>query len=477
MSTPINALSVAGSIGGVAQSVGNLANLLGGSSGWDYRLARASYGDIPFAVDSGHSVAGRRYAIHEYPFRDVGWVEDLGKLPSRWELDGYLVEDSLIYGGGPVKQQRDAMYALVTAGGAHTLVHPSFGSMPDIVCLKAEFSDDRAGRAIGVQFTFMKAGLRAYPASDTSTGDQSLNAASLTGIAALKDFVRTTATKIAIGAAVVQQAISTAVGWYQFAVALVNDGKRIIGSVSTLFGNFGRLFGGANSGYAGGANPQASRTTTANDLLSAASAARETVAVAGVALQEAAANPADSEALGAAVQTFVEAVAATANDPADAVRIISELAQFNPGPVLTPGPFGAAMQGMEDATSALFRRYALAQLAVTLTSYQPSSQDDADAVMTAAASLFDAEISIAGDAGDDESYQALRQTRQAVVADMAARGADLSVIANFSFQASLPSLALANRIYRDAAREPGLVQQIDPRHPAFCPTAFKALAA
>jgi prophage DNA circulation protein len=50
------------------------------------------------------------------------------------------------------------------------------------------------------------------------------------------------------------------------------------------------------------------------------------------------------------------------------------------------------------------------------------------------------------------------------------------VIAAFRFQATLPSLALALRMYRDPTREPGLVQQINPRHPAFCPSSFHALA-
>jgi prophage DNA circulation protein len=127
--------------------------------------------------------------------------------------------------------------------------------------------------------------------------------------------------------------------------------------------------------------------------------------------------------------------------------------------------------------SALLRRYALAQLAVTLTTYQPFSQQDADSVLSSATSLFDNEITIAGDAGDDESYLALRTLRQSVIADMTARGANLATVETFTFQASLPSLVLAQRIYRDPTREPGLVQQVDPIHPAFMPTSFSALSA
>lgn len=472
MSTTSNALNVAGSIGGIAQSASNLANLLGGSNGSS--ISAASYGGIPFAVRSTRTAAGRKYAIHDYPFREDGWLEDTGKKLSRLNINGFLVEDSLIYGGGSVIDQRNRLLH-VCAGGSHTLVHPTIGTLPDMVCLDLSFEEDLSSTQIGVTFTFMRAGTRAYPKTTVTTAAASVNNASLTGFAALLNFVKTTATAIQAGAAIVQQAVSTAVGWYQFAVTAVNDVKNIIGSVSTLFGNFGRLFGGANNGFAG-ANVQALPTVTADNLLSSAAANRSLVMAAGVALQSAASNPSDSVDLGTAVQGLISALAGAATDPADAVRMISSLAQFQPAPVTTPGQIGASMLTMQVAISALFRRYSLAQLAVTLTTYQPSSQEDASTVLATSTALFDSEITIAGDAGDDESYLALRALRQSMIADLTARAADLSIIETFAFQSTLPSLALAQRIYRDPTQEPALVQQVSPRHPAFMPTSFQALA-
>ncbi|MFM0243781.1 DNA circularization protein [Paraburkholderia sediminicola] len=475
MSTTSNALNVAGSIGGVAQAAGNLASLLGGSNG--SQISAASYGGIPFAVRSTRTSGGRKYAIHEYPFREDGWLEDTGKKLSRLSISGFLVENSLVYGGGPVIQQRDRLFNMCVAKDAppRTLVHPTFGTVPNMLCVNLEFEEDLSSTQIGVTFTFMKAGARAYPTTTVTTAAASINNASLMGIAALLNFVQKTASAIQAGAAVVQQAVSTAVGWYQFAVTAVNDVKSIIGSVSTLFGNFGRLFGGANNGYAG-ANVQALPSVTADDLLSQAAANRSLVMAAGTALQTAAANPGDSTDLGAAVQNLISTLAATAADPADAVTMLSTMAQYQPAPVTTPGQIGAAMLVMQVALSALFRRYALAQLAVTLTTYQPSSQNDAQTVLTNATALFDSEITIAGDAGDDESYMALRTLRQSMIADLTARAANLASIETFTFQASLPSLALAQRIYRDPTQEPALVQQAAPRHPAFMPTVFQALA-
>jgi len=478
LSTSTNALNVAGSIGGVASAVGNLASLVGFQTGtWLDSLKQASYGGVPFGIESVRTSVGRKQAIHNYPFRDDVWVEDLGKKGRQFEVLGFLVEDDLITKAGPVIAQRNQLLQICEAPGNWTLVHPTLGTIKNVACLSVETMERvDLGRVFEIRLTLIVSGDRIFPKATISTGDASINNASLNGIAALVDFVRTTASAIQAGAAIVRQAVSTVVGWYQLGVTAINDVKRVIGTVSTLFGNFGRLFGGGNNGYAG-ANVRASPSTTADDLLSAATAARASVVAAGAALQAAASNPSDSAALGAAAQSFISTVAAAATDPADAVRMISSLAQYSPSPVTTPGQIGSSMSVMQVALAALLRRYALAQLAVTLTTYQPASQDDANTTLANTVSLLDAEIATAGDAGDDGTYQALRTLRQSVIADLAARGADLASIATFKFQAPLPSLVLANRIYRDPTREPGLVQQIDPRHPAFCPTTFQALAS
>ncbi|BCF96638.1 hypothetical protein PPGU19_012070 [Paraburkholderia sp. PGU19] len=475
MSAITNAVNVAGSIGGVAKAIGDLASLVDGS--FFDKLQPASFGEVPFAVESNRLSAGRKTVVHDYPNRDEVWVEDLGKRSRAFEVIGYLIEGDIKTGGGSVISQRDALLEVCEWEGGWTLVHPTLGRIRNVICLGVEIIERRdLGTVFEIRLSLIVGGSRLFPTAITATASASAIAANKTGLQALADFVKSTAASIAAGAAVVQQAVSTVVGWYQLGVTAINDVKRIIGAVSTLAGNFGRLFGGGNSGISG-SNAQAPTTKTASDLLSASSAARANVLTAGAALQAAAANPSDSATLGAAAQTFVAAIAASATAPADAVRLVSNLAQYSPAPVAQTGPIGSAMGTMQTAMAALLRRCALAQLAVTLTTYQPLSQHDADSVLASAVGLIDAESDIAGDAGDDDTYQALRELRQSVVADMTARGADVAAIATFSFNATLPSLVLANRIYRDPTREPQLVQQINPRHPAFCPTTFQALSS
>lgn len=475
MSVVTDAVQVAGSIGGVASAIGDAAALITGD--WFHNLKRASYGGVRFGVESVRTAAGRKTSIHTYPFRDDVWVEDLGKRPRQFEVLGFLVEGDLITRGGAAISQRDALLAACETAGGQKLVHPTLGTIENVCCLGVEIIERTdLGRAFEFRLTLIVSGKRLFPTTTESTASASAAAAKQTRLQALADFVKKVAATVAAGAAVVQEAISTVVGWYQIGVAAINDVKRIIGAVSSMFGNFGRLFGGGNKGISG-SNRRAPASTTASDLLSASSAARTSVLTAGTALQAAAANPSDSVTLGATVQAYVAAVAGAATAPADAVRLVGGLAQYSPSAVTQIGPIGAAMATMQAAMAALLRRYALAQLAETLTTYQPSSQEDADSVLASAVGLIDAEIDVAGDAGDDDTYMALRELRRTVVADLQSRGANLAAVAMFEFNAPLPSLVLANRIYRDPSRESQLVQQVAPVHPAFMPTTFQALSS
>jgi len=473
-STTTDILSVVGSIGGLASAADNLGSLLTGD--WFSSLKAASYGGVPFGVFEIRTSAGQKKAVHTYPFRDDVWPEDLGKKSRAFEVIGFLLENDLKTGAGAVIEQRDNLLAVCEGPGTATLVHPTFGTIDSVACLGVETIERiDLGPVFEIRLTLIKSGPRKFPATQVSTADDSADQSADLKSKSLLDYAKDVAADIRNGAAVVQKAVSTVVGWYQLGITAVNDVKRVIGAVSTLSGNFGRLFGGGNSGYSA-SNAKASTSTTAADLLAASAAGRTAVASAGAAMQAAAANPSDGATLGSAVDAFVSAVAASANDPADAVRLVSGLAQYSPQDVVVPGQIGASMRTVQVATAALLRRYALAQLATTLSGYQPSSQLDAVTVLSDALDLYDAEIDVAGDAGDDDTFVALRKLRRAVYVDLTARGADLAPLATFSFNAPLPSLVLAQRIYNDSRREPQFLQQVDPIHPAFCPISFQALA-
>lgn len=72
----------AGSIGGVASALGNLASDFGVGSGWQDSLRQASFGGVPFGVDIAAGQNGRKVAVHQYPWRDGAWPEDMGDRKS-----------------------------------------------------------------------------------------------------------------------------------------------------------------------------------------------------------------------------------------------------------------------------------------------------------------------------------------------------------------------------------------------------------
>jgi len=218
-----------------------------------------------------------------------------------------------------------------------------------------------------------------------------------------------------------------------------------------------------------------------------------------------------SDALAASVQAVTEALRVACVDPADAIRALSTLAAYAPAGAMTTilpnvasqagiglvtedglpligaqpvsvaivstAPIGLAISTLQSAVAALCRRAALTSLARACAGYAPTSSDDAVSVCVAVVALFDAEILVAADAEDDASYQALRQLRTAVVADLVTRAAQLPSLVTVRTAVPMPALALAYRLYRDATRADDLAARSGAQHPAFLPTSFRALSA
>ena len=177
-----------------------------------------------------------------------------------------------------------------------------------------------------------------------------------------------------------------------------------------------------------------------------------------------------------AVQDVAAKLLAAIVDPSDAIRLLSSLSDYYPTVSLPNSQQGAAMATMQTASVNLCRRAAVVALARAAATYQPSSYDDAVTVRNKVVALLDNEITVAGDSGEDATFNALRNLRVAVVQDLNSRGATLSRIKTFKTPAPRPVGALAYSIYGDATRDDELLSQVDPIHPAFMPTTFNALA-
>jgi prophage DNA circulation protein len=244
---------------GNARTIDNTGNSWSGGQWWQ-QLQPGSWRGVGFVLDAGQTAAGRRIALHEYPYRDDAWPEDLGKLPRRFQVQAFLVGDD-------VYSQRDAMLRVVEQSGSGTLVHPTLGS---IQCVLLEFSaTDRRerGRYVELQFAFILASSVSYPTTAIATGSAVTSACAALTAASRGDL------GAALGAIpIIPQAATAAISQFTgTALAAVSDATQIMGAVRGLAGPYyGRFANGALSTLQ-------SVNTTIHGALSAATTARSAV--------------------------------------------------------------------------------------------------------------------------------------------------------------------------------------------------------
>lgn len=470
--------SGAGALLGTGSGISNLANSLaarlGGSAGTYFQQLRpASFRGFPFVSLGGEAEFGRRNELHEYPMRDTPWIEDLGRGTRRFRVFGFIVGDDVI-------ALRDGLINELEKAGTGELVHPTLGRR------KVSLMDFRTierwekGRYFEFEFNFIEGGERIFPSASAATTDLVGSAAAGLNLASALNFARTALTAIAYGASVLTTTVNTALGWYTTAINLVGDARNLFKLLTNLPGDFGR-FEGASVVPSFSKYPSSSVVagSTVASLTATAVSSRAAVGTAAKAINTAALglDASSVDEFSSAVQALPDAMLAAISDPADQMRLMTSLAGYVPSGNTTTSVIGSAMASMQGACGDLFRRTSIAAVATASANYEPLSSDDAASVRTNVVRLIEQEMKVAGDQGADETYDALRTLRAAVTSDMNARGAGLAAIRTFTFQASLPSLVLANRIYRDTSRADELVVQANPPHPAFFPTAFKALNA
>jgi prophage DNA circulation protein len=497
-----------GAAAGVANGIGQLANglssVLGATSylgpapglgPWAATLQVASWRGLPFAVRSSIIRRGRRIAVHEYPFRDEVWVEDLGRGVRSVSFSAFLIGDDVF-------AQRDAMAMAAETAGPGTLVHPSLGALTATL---TDFSaGERAdlGRVVEIEFSFIQSGQDqpVFPSTVISTQSVVMSAASSSIQAAAADFVSDVTSSVELGFVAVQGAIGTAVGFVSMVIGtasafvqlglsvislpaqilgdvlnasdtnlgLLNDAAVTFGSVAGLPGNNGRF-------SSAGLTVALPATATVESQLDALATNRATVQTdMGAVLTGLLMAPLDLPAtIQAAIDTFQTAV----QSPSDQLRLLAVLAAFSPTIATNSAPIGVAIAQIQTSVAALVRRTACAALATAAANYQPTSYNDAITQLDTVTSPIETEAISAADAGDTGTYVALEALRAAVADDLLTRGGQLPSLVTITTAVPLPSLTLAYKLYGDATRADDLTARADPIAPLFMPTSFQALAA
>ncbi|WP_338803572.1 DNA circularization N-terminal domain-containing protein [Xenorhabdus griffiniae] len=460
-----------------------ISSLLGGGSdaswNWVEHLRPASFRGVPFAVVSGESVFGRRQAVHEYPYRDTAWIEDLGRATRRITLRGFIIQDSVIYNAPDVITQRKNLVAACETGSTGTLVHPTLGELTVSVTesgLRMTESVE-SGRVFEFTLTVIESGLKVFAVTNstksaTAVGQNWLRTYT-TMLAKYISMVRGEIRSVVQGIRIIRQ---TADQWIGMVTRSVNEVTNLSDMLKTTFGSerYGRYQRGKIGGTVSGAtgirsqddkphnDAEVVKKTTANVVMG-----RKTISDNIEKLTTASTVEAFSEAAGNVVMAIIH----SAGSIDEKVAIFENLSAFQN----TRYQQGAIDRHVTEMTVLLLVVLSAGAMAQVASEFTPANNQEAHDLLTRVCQALDTALVMAGDLGVDEIYDSLLSLRDEFITSATLKGAEAGRLAQFELPTTLPALNVANRIYQDAARSDELVQAANPRHPAFMPTRFRAL--
>lgn len=258
--------STAAGLGAVSSSVSNLLSL----------LRPASWRGVPFGVTSSSITPGRATAVHDYPYRETTWVEDVGSARRPFTISGFLLANDVRTFAGSLDTQRNAMIAACLTPGPGVLVHPSLGSRTVSLIGGLQMAESvEAGGLIELSMEFLETVTAPlFPSAATSTANQTASACTVCGTSVAGNFASSVVSTVQSGAAVVAQGVATVTGYTNMALTYVGGAQRILSATVGLVGNFGRY----NNGHVIQALPV---SATVASQLAASTTARTAVLTSG----------------------------------------------------------------------------------------------------------------------------------------------------------------------------------------------------
>lgn len=458
-----------------------ITSLMGGgdSEDWLSQLRPGSFRGVPFAVVNEEVSHGRRQAVHEYPYRDTAWIEDMGRGTRRFIIRGFLVQNSLVYGGGDVISQRQALINACEKEGSGTLIHPTLGDMTVSVPENGLRISGSAGNGRSFEFTLMviESGLKVFAVTgNTEAGDTvDTNYLKLVSTA-----VASTLARIKSEIRGVTQGINTIKGtvtfWTNMVDNTISEVTNISNMLNSTFGNirYGRFSKGKVGGSSSGINRSNGNAADVDDYLalsrqvSARSIMDRQHVLASTAELNESATP-DEFIRG--ISGVVNAVLNSAGGVNERVAALEKLAASVSDDYQRPG---SSLQ-IAETINALIVILCSGAMTSAAADTNPTSRNEAEQITRRVAAQLDAALILVGDRGDDEIYNSLMTVRASFLKRMQQISEGLSDLMLVNTVTPLPALTLAHRLYQDASRANELIQEASVPHPAFMPTTMKVL--
>ena len=426
----------------------------------------ASFRGVPFYVDSHDFSFGRRVAKFEFAKRDVPDSEDMGRKQDGFRLRAYVI-------GPGYQANRDALIVacrdMSTPG---TLVHPWLGTRRVRAELCTQREDGAAGGMASFDLAFVEAGLVGGPTATPSTASQLL-AALNSAISMVQDAYTTVLQVIANPFLLVGMAgdLLGLAGLSAMASLVGVVAQNIAGLVGGIVGSLSLLDAPTQAAlttqFAAFSAAPADAASTAATVTGAFSAAAQAIAVA-LAAQLVAQQAPEDPILGV-----------TPLDPpsADPSYGLAALATWGSGlaPVTGGTPTQIAMAANQAAIVALVQGAAVVGVAALYAQTEWTSAQAAEDAASQLGGMIMCQAAAAADADQDALYMAWLALATLAQADMRGRAQSLPSLSSYNIGASLPALALAQRLYADPTRADELAALNDVIDPSFMPPIGRML--
>lgn len=128
---------------------------------WRDKYRQASFRGVAFNVEASASDHGRNLVTHEYPRRELPFVEDLGRKARAFQVEAFLV-------GADYDLERDRLIEALEEADPGDLVHPYRGTMRVTVLGFSVREVRDEGGMCRVAIGFLEAGAATYPSAPRS---------------------------------------------------------------------------------------------------------------------------------------------------------------------------------------------------------------------------------------------------------------------------------------------------------------------
>lgn len=154
---------------------------------WKDNLIPASFKQVPFKVLDTRTIIGRRTVIHEFPFKDVPYVEDLGRKTDKFTINGYVVQSK--DNNFDYFAEKDALLKVLRELGSGYLEHPFLGSMIVSLVDDVELTETyREGGIARFRMTFAATtDVSFYPTSNILDGEQAIDNTAASGLTDIQE--------------------------------------------------------------------------------------------------------------------------------------------------------------------------------------------------------------------------------------------------------------------------------------------------